>query len=226
MDLLVPDGNSITANNDNGTHTDVDNGQDDQVDNHGFNEQNDQHKQGIYNRDDWGDSDDNILEEEDLESSLCHPQIFQLKVQVSLKIHNDMKDEVESKKKKGFTSFTENGRRSLQGRFSSLGTKWVLESGTIVEDVLYEAGEKLLVYHPIHSFMIDLQDTYTQKLFSIQDWDEIKNDIPRTTPYADSTKDYLDSFSNVKTTERLRAMLKTRPDDVEMELAYICLSKW
>ncbi|KAF8951288.1 hypothetical protein BGZ46_004078, partial [Entomortierella lignicola] len=140
--------------------------------------------------------------------------------------HNDMKDEVESKKKKGFTSFTENGRRSLQGRFSSLGTKWVLESGTIVEDALYEAGEKLLVYHPIHSFMIDLQDTYTQKLFSIQDWDEIKNDIPRTTPYADSTKAYLDTFTNVKTTERLRAMLKTHPDDVEMELDYICLSKW
>ncbi|KAF8919086.1 hypothetical protein BGZ58_004739, partial [Dissophora ornata] len=37
-------------------------------------------------------------------------------------------------------SFTNKNRRSLEGRYQNLGEKWILESGTVVEDVLYVAG--------------------------------------------------------------------------------------
>ncbi|KAF9181404.1 hypothetical protein BGZ50_005519 [Haplosporangium sp. Z 11] len=48
-----------------------------------------------------------------------------------------------SKKRKGDTQFIDQGRKSLQLRHSTLGLKWTLESGTVVEDVLFEAGKSL-----------------------------------------------------------------------------------
>ncbi|KAF9996567.1 hypothetical protein BGZ65_007847, partial [Modicella reniformis] len=133
---------------------------------------------------------------------------------------------VDNKKKKGFVPFSEIGRRSLQRRYSTLGLKWVLESGTIVEDVLFAAGEKLSVYHPIQSFMIDIQDRYTQGLFSEQDWTEIKRDIPSSTPYTEAAVEYLDTFDTVTTINDLRTRLRTRPDNVELELIHTCLVNW
>ncbi|KAF9176770.1 hypothetical protein BGZ51_009685, partial [Haplosporangium sp. Z 767] len=67
------------------------------------------------------------------------------------------------------------------------------------------------------------QDAYTQKLFSNCDWMEIKRDIPKTIPYAHSTWQYMEAFPEIKSTEELKKLSKTRPDDIEMELVHICL---
>jgi hypothetical protein len=54
--------------------------------------------------------------------------------------------------------------------------KWVLQSGTVVEDVLYEAADKndhpdFLLY--IHNWIINLECARTKSLFEPADWDEI-----------------------------------------------------
>ncbi|KAF9929118.1 hypothetical protein FBU30_001847 [Linnemannia zychae] len=129
-------------------------------------------------------------------------------------------------KKKSITKFADSARRSLQRRHSSLGPKWVLKSGTVVEDVLFEAGQKLTVHHPIRSFMIDMQDPYTKGLFDGEDWADIKNNLPSAVPYASATSTYMDTFDAVKTVDDLRMRLRHRPDGVELELVYMCLQNW
>ncbi|KAF9412723.1 hypothetical protein BGZ94_000961 [Podila epigama] len=48
-----------------------------------------------------------------------------------------------TKKRKNSKQFTDSRRKSLQRRYSSLGEKWVLKSGVVVEDVLFEAGKQM-----------------------------------------------------------------------------------
>ncbi|KAI7830483.1 hypothetical protein BC939DRAFT_283879 [Gamsiella multidivaricata] len=135
-------------------------------------------------------------------------------------------DNLGKMKKNIDTQFFDSARKSLQRRHCSLGPKWTLESGTVVEDVLFKAGEELTVRHPIHSFMLDIQDPYTQGLFSKKNWAEIKKDLPSAMPYARTTSTYLDTFDTVKTIEDLRSRLNHRPEDVELELVHMCLVNW
>ncbi|KAG0005240.1 hypothetical protein BGZ65_011657 [Modicella reniformis] len=142
------------------------------------------------------------------------------------RVNVQFREETEQDDLQRLQKFTESGRRSLQNRFSSFESKWTLQSGTVVEDVLFEAGKKLTVYHSVHSFIIDVQDSYTKKLFNDRDWNEIRSNIPQPAPYTPSAKDYLRVFAGVETTEELRRLLEIRPDENEMELVHICLVNW
>ncbi|KAF9408009.1 hypothetical protein BGZ76_005950 [Entomortierella beljakovae] len=100
-----------------------------------------------------------------------------------------------TKKHKIAKPFTEKSRNSFGDRFNSLGEKWQLKSGTIVENVLYIAGLQVETYSPIHSFMLDLDDQDTKKLFSLEDWDEITSELPTQAQYEEVAYDYLEKFS-------------------------------
>ncbi|KAF9421947.1 hypothetical protein BGZ76_003912 [Entomortierella beljakovae] len=82
------------------------------------------------------------------------------------------------KKHKIAKPFTEKSRGSFGERFTNLGEKWELKSGTIVENVLFLAGSASETYSPIHSFMLDLDDPEIEKLFTPDDWNEIISDLP------------------------------------------------
>ncbi|KAF9201258.1 hypothetical protein BGZ49_008480 [Haplosporangium sp. Z 27] len=138
----------------------------------------------------------------------------------------EMETPVDNKKKKGHAPLEEFGKRSFQGRYQSLGQKWILDSGIIVEDVLFDAGKQLAVYHPIHSFMIDTSDLYTKSLFTADDWNEIISGIPLTPSYSPEASLYLDGFEGIKSTKDLRLALKIRPDHPEQEIIHSCLVNW
>ncbi|KAG0259104.1 hypothetical protein BG011_002841 [Mortierella polycephala] len=133
-----------------------------------------------------------------------------------------------TKKHKIARSFTDKARLSFGDRFTNLGEKWTLKSGTVVEHVLYEAGSSLDVetYSPTHSFMLDLDDPSVEKLFSPQDWQEITSDLPTQAFYNDLAYNYLDSFSAIKSKEELEASLERRPADQESQLIFHCLNQW
>ncbi|KAG0211628.1 hypothetical protein BGX31_001640, partial [Mortierella sp. GBA43] len=134
---------------------------------------------------------------------------------------------VQSKKmKKADEKFTETARRSLQRRHSTLGPKWHLNSGTVVEDVLLQAGLELTVDHPIRSFMIDLQDMYTESLFSPQDWTEIKSNLPPTATYSTETEAYLDTLASVVKEQDIISILNSRPLDPEKIIVYRSVESW
>ncbi|KAF9945057.1 hypothetical protein BGZ70_004089, partial [Mortierella alpina] len=121
-------------------------------------------------------------------------------------------------------SFTNKNRLSLEGRYRNLGEKWVLESGTVVEDILYAAGsnENCAVF----SFMIDLDDPKIEALFSKADWKEIISDLPPFQRYGDDADKYLDRCMDVDTKEGLKAVLETRQQDPECRIIHYCLDQW
>ncbi|KAG0008050.1 hypothetical protein BGZ80_003915, partial [Entomortierella chlamydospora] len=119
---------------------------------------------------------------------------------------------------------TEKGRRSFSERYKRLGKKWVLQSGTVVEDVLFEAGSKTNC--DTYRFMLDLDDPSVKRLFSLEDWKEITAGLPSQEMYSDAAAIYLDSFCKVKTSEELEKALQIRPNDAECQLIYYCLVQW
>ncbi|KAF9142661.1 hypothetical protein BGX20_007211, partial [Mortierella sp. AD010] len=128
-----------------------------------------------------------------------------------------------AKKRKQSKDFEENRRESLQDRFSSLGKKWTLKSGTVVENKLFIAGMKMKELHPIHSFMIDIHDITTKNIFSEEDWKEITGSLPCVPPFSKKASDYLETFDNISTVEDLQRLLEKRPGDVESQLIHECL---
>ncbi|KAG0359922.1 hypothetical protein BGZ54_009769 [Gamsiella multidivaricata] len=125
------------------------------------------------------------------------------------------------------SQFTDDSRRSLPRRYDVLRPKWTLESGTVVEDVLNDAGKELAVSHPIHAFMIDIQDPFTKKLFNQNDWDEILKGIPKTTGYSDSASAFMGKFDEVSSLNDLKTRLDSSPaQDAECELIHSCLKNW
>ncbi|KAI7905775.1 uncharacterized protein BX663DRAFT_468531 [Cokeromyces recurvatus] len=91
--------------------------------------------------------------------------------------------------------------------------KWMLSTGKIVEDALYNFSKKLLVDHPSNSFIIDVDDqTYLKhNIFTEKELEEIKkeNVISTTIPIPSKLRDYMNSF-NCTTTEKIRQSLVKR----------------
>ncbi|KAG0335311.1 hypothetical protein BG004_008499, partial [Podila humilis] len=135
---------------------------------------------------------------------------------------------IRKKQHKLGNSFGEKGRRSFGERFEALGNKWILRSGTVVENVLYLAGSRVgcETYSAFHSFMLDLDDPSVEKLFSEDDWKEIIDGLPSQTPYSEAADLYMDSFHDVKNIEDLEKALKERPTDTECLIIYHCLGQW
>ncbi|KAF9541225.1 hypothetical protein EC957_003301 [Mortierella hygrophila] len=104
----------------------------------------------------------------------------------------------------------------------TFGPKWLLESGTVVEDVLLQAGLKLSVDHPICSFMIDLQDKCTESLFSLQDWVEIKSNLPASATYSTEAAEYLETLEDIVQEQDIISVLDSRPRDPEKAIIHRC----
>ncbi|KAF9579965.1 hypothetical protein BGW38_003564, partial [Lunasporangiospora selenospora] len=130
-----------------------------------------------------------------------------------------------TKKRKG-SKFTDDRSKSLQRRYSGLGEKWTLKSGTVVEEILLEAGKRMNDFHPIHSFMLDLSDKVTRQLFSKDDWTEICSKLPYIPPYSKEATDYLDKFEHVAAIHDLQDLLHKRPQQIESQLIHECLLNW
>ncbi|KAF9916177.1 hypothetical protein BGZ65_000405, partial [Modicella reniformis] len=107
-----------------------------------------------------------------------------------------------------------------------LGPKWHLESGTVVEVVLLQAGLELAVDHPIRSFMIDLQDKYTESLLSPQDWTEIKSNLPPSATYSTETAANLDTLAGVVQEQDIVSVLDSRPRDPEKVIVHRSVESW
>ncbi|CAI2186185.1 20208_t:CDS:2, partial [Funneliformis geosporum] len=87
--------------------------------------------------------------------------------------------------------------------------KWILSSGTCVEDVIFEYCKELSAESLLHSWIIDLDDQEAENLFTNEEWLEIRSEI-RKLPKVDET--FVNSmlrFANVKTTGELRNVLET-----------------
>ena len=64
--------------------------------------------------------------------------------------------------------------------------KWILSSGTCVEDVIFEHCNKLSAESLLHSWIIDLDDQEAEALFTAEEWKEIRREI-RKLPEVDET---------------------------------------
>ncbi|KAF9400509.1 hypothetical protein BGX21_004131 [Mortierella sp. AD011] len=121
-----------------------------------------------------------------------------------------------SKRRKADKPITKKNRRSLEGHYQALRGKWILASGTIVEDVLYTAGSDEACASL--SFMLDLDDAKTKALFSEEDWNEIISDLPPYENYGEEAGEYLDKCMEVASIEDMRKILEKRQHDPESQL--------
>src|SRR5207247_3647776 len=64
--------------------------------------------------------------------------------------------------------------------------KWILSSGTCVENVIFEHRNKLSAESLLHSWIIDLDDQEAEALFTVEEWKEICREI-RKLPEIDET---------------------------------------
>ncbi|PKB97000.1 hypothetical protein RhiirA5_506774 [Rhizophagus irregularis] len=87
--------------------------------------------------------------------------------------------------------------------------KWILSSGTCVEDVIFEYCKELSAESLLHSWIIDLDDQEAEDLFTDEEWREIRSEI-RKLPKVDEAfvNSMLPRF-DVKTTGELRNVLET-----------------
>ncbi|CAG8788149.1 16653_t:CDS:2, partial [Dentiscutata erythropus] len=87
--------------------------------------------------------------------------------------------------------------------------KWILSTGTCVEDAIYDYCINLNEEILLHSWVIDLEDTDAEKLFTEPEWTEIKNSIQVLPKVDEDFAKYLQRFSNIKSSEELRNFLET-----------------
>ncbi|KAG0008094.1 hypothetical protein BGZ80_003856, partial [Entomortierella chlamydospora] len=141
----------------------------------------------------------------------------EIKLDDALPVGQTSKNTAKSKRAKPFTA---KGRKSFGERFENLGEKWVLRSGTVVEDVIYRSG---IDSCKTYCFMLDLSDPQTVKLFSEDDRDEIISDLPSQAVYSEEAYSYMDKFTNIDNVADLENALKDRPTDPDSLIIYECL---
>ncbi|CAG8595230.1 5796_t:CDS:10, partial [Ambispora gerdemannii] len=87
--------------------------------------------------------------------------------------------------------------------------KWILSTGTCVEDAIFEHCNKLSGESLLHSWIVDLDDQETEALFTVTEWKEIRREIRRLPKVDETFVELLMRFANVKTTSELRHILET-----------------
>ena len=75
--------------------------------------------------------------------------------------------------------------------------KWILSSGTCVEDVIFEHCNKLSAESLLHSWTIDLDDPEAEALFTAEEWKEIRREIRRLPKVDEIFVESLMRFANV-----------------------------
>ncbi|PWW78974.1 hypothetical protein C7212DRAFT_341584 [Tuber magnatum] len=84
---------------------------------------------------------------------------------------------------------------------------WVLPSGDLAEQVLYE-GHRTTPYECLpHSFIIDLADPTVQKLYKPKDWVAICERVPKLPKKDESLGEVMRKFENLESPEQLRRIL-------------------
>ncbi|KAF8950077.1 hypothetical protein BGZ46_004775, partial [Entomortierella lignicola] len=189
-----------------------------------------QHLAEDYDADDTGYSSSDLYEADDL-LHLTLLEVQEEEVQAESQESNYEADNTtmsgnfsvkKFRNKKRQQSFNACSKKSFQKRFESLGSKWELSTGTVVEDKLYEIGQEYKFYSPIHSFMVDCNDTEVARHFTELEWNEICGEWPMT-QLEGNTIDYIESFSDVESVESLKELLKERPKETEEQLVFRCL---
>ncbi|RHZ81994.1 hypothetical protein Glove_115g92 [Diversispora epigaea] len=87
--------------------------------------------------------------------------------------------------------------------------KWVLTSGKCVEDTIFKHCKELSIETYLHSWIIDLEDREAERLFTIEEWDEIKHEVQKLSEVDKTFAESMMRFANAKTTSELRQVLET-----------------
>lgn len=74
--------------------------------------------------------------------------------------------------------------------------------------------------------MVDLQDKYTESLFSPQDWTEMKSDLPASVTYSTEAAEYLDTLGDIVQEQDIISVLDSRPHDPEKVIVHRCAENW
>ncbi|RUS35524.1 hypothetical protein BC938DRAFT_480697 [Jimgerdemannia flammicorona] len=108
------------------------------------------------------------------------------------------------------------------------GKKWMLSSGTCVEDVVYTHCCSSKPDSALHSWIIDVDDIVTRDLFSATDWAEINRELKHLPRVAEKFATYLSKFETVTTTKQLRETLAATSvqGDEEYNREIHCDEEW
>ncbi|RUP47013.1 hypothetical protein BC936DRAFT_146227 [Jimgerdemannia flammicorona] len=87
--------------------------------------------------------------------------------------------------------------------------KWVLSSGTVVEDVIFRKYKNMSVELLAHSWVIDLNNHEVASLFSPADWKEISSQTLSLPQFDVLTAKSVSRFAKVTMTSGLREVLET-----------------
>ncbi|KAG0737057.1 hypothetical protein G6F66_008002 [Rhizopus arrhizus] len=111
----------------------------------------------------------------------------------------------------------------LKSSYESIQNKWVLRSGTCMEDIMYEASRKFIYEHPSHSFIFSANDDIWKDYFSVEDLKEIKDSIEAKKVCEDMPKHLVDALLKLnkkKTYKEMYDVFKNieadRHDDPEL----------
>ena len=74
--------------------------------------------------------------------------------------------------------------------------------------------------------MVDLQDKYTESLFSPKDWTEIRSNLPTSVTYSAEAAEYLDTLEDTVREQDIFSVLNSRPRDPEKAIVHRCVKGW
>ncbi|KAG2195011.1 hypothetical protein INT47_005611, partial [Mucor saturninus] len=87
---------------------------------------------------------------------------------------------------------SENDKNLISSIHQNINHKWVLSSGAVVEDVIYKHAKGFKVEHPLHSYILSIDD----QLNSMFTADEIK-EIEKESGFTDMSKSLPESLVNI-----------------------------
>ncbi|PKY19395.1 hypothetical protein RhiirB3_130014 [Rhizophagus irregularis] len=74
--------------------------------------------------------------------------------------------------------------------------KWILSSGTCVEEIIFEHCNILSAESLIHSWIIDLNDREAEAQFTVEEWKEIRCEIRKLPEIVESFVDSMMRFAD------------------------------
>ncbi|KAG0162195.1 hypothetical protein DFQ30_002753 [Apophysomyces sp. BC1015] len=94
--------------------------------------------------------------------------------------------------------------------------KWVLKSGKVVEDEIFQYGLQCQFEHAFHSFIINPTDSVWKKRFTANELKEIsEHNTHSSPPCSDQLRNYLNTFTELKPLEAL--VEQTREFDYDFD---------
>ncbi|KAG0756829.1 hypothetical protein G6F16_010631 [Rhizopus arrhizus] len=91
------------------------------------------------------------------------------------------------------TVLTEKDKTLMKHMHDKLSGKWVLKSGVVVEDAIYNEAKDYSVEHPLHSYVLHVNDSKLTDMFKPEEIKEIEEESGK----ADLMKALPESLSNM-----------------------------